>query len=144
MKCLSRSRGLAIEILTRAQEEALQTRPAVGGFPQLAEVLHRAGVTRNVWHLPACQATYQTQHGNVVIPGTPLATGPLEIPRFDEPALIRALRENQAGKTTFPQFLAAAWAAGVVSYEVDFGSRRVTYLGFTGEAYVEKYPAVDL
>jgi uncharacterized protein YbcV (DUF1398 family) len=28
-------------------------RPKVGGFPYLAETLRRAGVTRNLWYLPA-------------------------------------------------------------------------------------------
>jgi uncharacterized protein YbcV (DUF1398 family) len=41
--------------------------------------------------------------------------------------LVRALREDQAGHTTFPQFLEAAWRAGVVRYDVDFEARTVSY-----------------
>lgn len=38
---------------------------AVGGFPYLAEILRlrRAGVTRNVWFLPACESLYLTDAG---------------------------------------------------------------------------------
>jgi hypothetical protein len=43
----------AIENLEAAQRTAMEIRPKVGGFPYLAETLRRAGVTRNVWSLPA-------------------------------------------------------------------------------------------
>jgi uncharacterized protein YbcV (DUF1398 family) len=50
-------------------------RPKVGGFPYLAEALQRAGVTRNIWYLPACQSLYLTKEGAVVTQGTPLVSG---------------------------------------------------------------------
>jgi uncharacterized protein YbcV (DUF1398 family) len=40
-------------------------------------------------------------------------------------ALISALRIDQAGKSTFPEFLAASWHAGIVRYDVDFQMRQV-------------------
>ena len=46
----------AIENLLAAQQLAMATRPKVGGFPYLAEVLHKAGVKHNIWQLPACAA----------------------------------------------------------------------------------------
>jgi uncharacterized protein YbcV (DUF1398 family) len=42
-----------IENLKLAQQQAIKIRPKVGGFPYLAETLRRAGVTRNLWTLPA-------------------------------------------------------------------------------------------
>ena len=65
----------AIENLAAAQKTAMAIRPKVGGFPYLAEVLRRAGVTRNLWFLPACQSLFLTNAGPVVIQGNPLATG---------------------------------------------------------------------
>ena len=62
----------AIENLQAAQQKAMANRPKVGGFPYLAEVLRQAGVTRNIWFLPACQSLYLTQDGPVVTLGTPL------------------------------------------------------------------------
>lgn len=59
-------------------------------------------------------------------------------------ALIRALRTDQAGQSTFPEFLKNSWEAGVVSYDVDFEARKVTYFGAQGESYTEAYPAVEL
>ncbi len=78
----------AIENLQAAQQKAMAIRPKVGGFPYLAEVLRQAGVTRNLWFLPACQSLYLTQDGPVVTLGTPLVTGTADIPPFDRDALI--------------------------------------------------------
>lgn len=134
----------AVEILMDAQKRAIAIRPKVGGFPYLAETLRAAGVKRNIWTLPACQSLYLTQAGPVVTQGTPLLTGSVDVPPFDKEALIKALRTDQAGQSTFPQFLSSSWPAGVVRYEVDFQARTVTYYGCNGEAYIEDYPSVSL
>jgi uncharacterized protein YbcV (DUF1398 family) len=132
----------AIDNLREAMKFAQANRPHVGGFPYLAEVLRKTGVTRNVWSLPSCQSLYLTQEGPVVIQGTPLVNGAVNVPAFDEKALIKALRVDQAGESTFPQFLAATWQAGVVRYDVDLEARTVAYQGCNGEEYIEAYPAV--
>lgn len=134
----------AVQNLQAALGRALAGRPSVGGFPYLAETLNRAGVTRNIWHLPSGQSLYLTQLGPVVQQSEPLLTGMVDVPAFDEVALIRALRTDQAGKSTFPEFLMAAWEAGVVRYEVDFAQRHVVYFGSQGEQYLEEYPAVEI
>ena len=134
----------AIENLITAQKQAMAGRPKVGGFPYLAETLRRAGVTRNFWSLPSGQSLYLTEEGPVAQQGTPLLTGTVEVPSFDEAALITALRTDQAGKSTFPEFLMATWGAGVVSYDVDFAARTCTYYGAMGEKYVEAYPGTDV
>ncbi|HJV90952.1 MAG TPA: DUF1398 family protein [Holophagaceae bacterium] len=133
-----------VDHLRHTLAEALASRPPVGGFPHLAESLRRAGVTLNRWTLPACQSLYVLNQGVVVMQGERLGSELQEVPSFDEAALIRALRRDQAGEGTFPEFLAASWEAGVVTYEVDFDRRVVTYQGARGETYVEAYPAVDL
>lgn len=130
----------AIENLLAAQRRAMAGRPAIGGFPYLAETLRQAGVTANVWHLPSCQSTYVTALGAVVQQLEPLASGAVDVPSFDRDALIAALRADQSGKTTFQEFLSAAWQAGVVRYDVDLTQRCVTYFGSLGEDYLEWYP----
>lgn len=134
----------AIENLHTAQARALAIRPRVGGFPYLAEALRQGGVTRNLWFLPACQSLYLTEDGPVVTVGDPLLTGTADVPPFDRDALIKVLRTDQAGQSTFLEFLEASWRAGVVRYDVDFAARTVAYYGGSGEAYIESYPAVDL
>jgi uncharacterized protein YbcV (DUF1398 family) len=51
---------------------------------------------------------------------------------------------DQAGESTFPEFLNASWRAGVVRYEVDLEGRTVAYQGCNGEEYKEAYPAVTV
>ena len=133
-----------IDNLTEAMKVAEAGRPCVGGFPYLAEVLRRAGVTHNVWSLPSCQSLFLTKQGPVIIQGAPLVEGAVDVPAFDEAALIEALRVDQAGKSTFPEFLNASWRAGVVRYDVDLEARTVAYQGCGGEEYKEDYPAVTV
>lgn len=134
----------AVENLLKAQQYAMSIRPKVGGFPYLAEALRKAGITRNVWNLPSCQSIYVTEHGSVVCQGAPLVNTTIDVPTFDREALIKALRIDQAGQSTFPEFLKASWEAGVVSYVVDFEKRLVMYYGVSGESYSENYPAVEI
>ena len=134
----------AIDILQAAQERAMAGRPKLGGFPYLAEMLRCSGVSRNLWFLPSCQSLYLTKHGPVMTQGTPLVSGTVDVPPFDREALVAALRTDQAGRSTFPEFLAASWRAGVVRYDVDFTARTVAYYGCNGEEYIEAYPSVEV
>lgn len=134
----------AVENLTKALQFAMSIRPKVGGFPYLAETLKRAGITRNIWNLPSCQSIYLTQFGSVVTQSTPLVSNIADIPPFDRDALIKALRTDQAGMSSFPEFLKASWEAGVVSYVVNLEKRVVTYYGALNESYSENYPHIEL
>ncbi|MGD0361822.1 MAG: DUF1398 family protein [Bryobacteraceae bacterium] len=134
----------ATDNLTAALQRGTAGRPKAGGFPYLAETLRRAGVTRNLWFLPACESLFLTEDGPVAIQGEPLVSGTVDVPRFDREALIAALRTDQSGNSTFPEFLAASWRAGVVRYDVDFTARTVAYYGCNGEEYIETYPAVEV
>jgi uncharacterized protein YbcV (DUF1398 family) len=122
----------------------MSIRPKVGGFPVLAEALRQAGVKVNRWTLPACQSVFLMNDGIVVQQGTPLVTGTHDVPSFNREALIAAIRADQEGRSSFPEFLDASWKAGVVGYDADFSNRRVTYYGAAGESYTEEYPAVEL
>jgi len=134
----------AVENLSKAQQYAMSIRPKVGGFPYLAEALRKAGIMKNIWNLPSCQSIYFTEYGSVANQGTPLINTAVDVPMFDREALIKALRIDQAGQSTFPEFLKASWEAGVVSYVVDFEKRMVNYYGVLGESYSENYPAVEI
>ena len=101
-------------------------------------------MTRNLWYLPAGQSLYLTEDGPVVSLGTPLCSGTVDVPAFNQAALVAALRTDQAGKSTFPEFLAASWQAGVVRYDVDLVARKVAYYGCNGKEYIESYPAVEV
>ncbi|MGK2849052.1 MAG: DUF1398 domain-containing protein [Minisyncoccota bacterium] len=133
-----------IEKLQNAQKKAMENRPKVGGFPYLAETLRQVGVKRNTWTLPVCQSVYFLEEGAVIQLGNPVAEGVAIAPAFDEEALIVAIRTDQAGESTFPEFLRSAWNAGVLWYDVDFEKRTVIYGGVQGEIYTESYPEVTV
>lgn len=133
------------EKLQKAMEYAIENCPKVGGFPFLAECLRKAGVRHNIWSLPAVQSIYMMRDGDCVVnQGIPLINGMAEVPPFDQDALIIAIRTDQEGKSTFPEFLNAAWKAGAWGYDVDFDKRTVTYMGARGELYTESYPAIEI
>lgn len=133
-----------VDKLVKAQGYAMSVMPKKGGFPVLAEVLRKAGVVANIWYLPSAQAVYLMQEGNVVEQGTPIITGIHEIPKFDSKALVTAIREDQQGKSTFAEFLQVIWQAGVISYKVDFLTRKVLYYGAKNEVYSEEYALVKI
>lgn len=133
-----------IEKLQTAQHYAMANRPKIGGFPYLAECLRKAGVQGNSWELPSCQSIYVMDDGIIVSQGTPLITGMAEVPVFNKEALITALKTDQSGESTFPEFLNATWKAGVIKYHVNFSKRFVIYYGANNESYEESYPAVEV
>lgn len=132
------------ERIVEAQARAMRIRPRVGGFPHLAEVLRQAGVERIHCNVPAMTTVYVTADGEVIQQGTPQLSGTAPIAPFDEGALVTALRTDQAGESTYPEFMAATWRAGVVTYEIDLAGRTCTYRSAAGAQYVEQYPAVEL
>ena len=140
----TRQMSKAVDSLQDAQERAMAGRLKAGGFPYLAETLRRAGATRNLWFLPACQSLYLIKAGPVAAQGTPLVSATVDVPPFNRDALIAALRTDQAGKSSFQEFLAASWRTGVVRYDVDFAAHEVTYYGCNGEEHIEDCPAADV
>ncbi len=133
-----------VDKLTEAQQYAVSIRPQAGGFLVLAEVLRQAGFLSNRWVLPSCQSIYLTKDGAVVQQAVPIIEGTHKIPKFDREALITAIRSDQEGHCTFPAFLSASWKAGVIEYEVDLISRKITYYGINGVSYIEEYQAVEI
>lgn len=96
-----------------------------------------------------CSAFQRNDQSLYAIPGR-LQRGRLqgvsksEVPPFDRTALVAALRAGQAGQTSFREFAAAAWPAGVLRYLVDLDNRTCTYFGLQDQTYVEHYAAVEV
>ncbi|MER5779577.1 DUF1398 family protein [Streptomyces sp. NPDC002039] len=136
--------GSALTHLQAALEHAAAIRPRVGGFPYLAETLRRAGVSRCRMAVPSNAMLYLTDVGPVAVQGEPLITGMVDVAPFDREALLAALRRDQAGESTFPEFVQGCWNAGVIWYDVDLHARTCAYHGADGDRYVESYPAVEI
>ncbi|MFT4063987.1 hypothetical protein [Paraburkholderia sp.] len=54
------------------------------------------------------------------------------------------MRADQAGQTTFPEFLLGARIASVLRYDVGLIRRCAGYFGCDGESCVESYPEVTV
>lgn len=132
------------ERIQNAYKWAIDNKPKVGGFPYLAEALRQAGVTRYVYTLPSGQCIFYAQDGRIATQSDVVASGMLDVPVFNKDGFIQVLRRSQNGETTFPEFLKGSWENGIVHYEADLISRKVTYYGVDGESYVENYPAIEI
>lgn len=134
----------AIENLQAAQKRAMAIRPKAGGFPLPGRDATARGSHKKCLVTPGVPEPVPDQRCAGRHTGAPLVSGTTDIPPFNCESLIKALRTDQAGESTFPEFLAASWRAGVIRYDVNFAARTVTYYGCNGEEYTEAYPAVDL
>ncbi|MFF2997514.1 DUF1398 family protein [Streptomyces sp. NPDC057950] len=134
----------ATDRLRAALDRAAAIRPEEGGFPYLAEALRQAGVTHCRMTVPSNTMLYLTDAGAVAVQSEPLVAGMVDVTPFDRPALLAALRADQAGDSTFPEFVQGCWKAGVVRYDVDLDARRCVYYGADGDSYTETYPAVEI
>jgi uncharacterized protein YbcV (DUF1398 family) len=116
-------------IVRAALSHGAAIRPRVGGFPHFAECLLQAGVRHVDVTVPTASTVYVLADTAVLKQGDTLQ------------AVIRA---DQAGETTYAEFVASSWAAGVIAYQVDLDVRTCTYHGAHGEHYVETYDPVDV
>lgn len=132
------------KLLESAIKFALTNRPPTGGFPFLAACLKKVGVTKNIWYLPSAQSTYLISGETLIQQGQPILQGLLPVQKFNQTLLQKAIKTDQKGQSTFPEFLLSAWNAGVIRYEVDFLTHTVTYYGANNEHYSEDYKAVTI
>jgi uncharacterized protein YbcV (DUF1398 family) len=135
-----------ISRVTAARERGARLRPAVGGFPVLAESLRSGGI--DIVHCDVASMTtlYRTRYGAAVDQQPPLVKGIASVADFDRDAVVAAIRRDQRGESTYPEFMADIWRAGVVTYDIDLAARTCTYRGLDTvvDVYVEDYPAVTL
>lgn len=134
----------AIANLQAAQERAAAVRPQVNGFPYVAEVMRQAGVSAYHHSIPSGTTLFVTEAGPVVLQADPVVHGMADVASWDRDAVIAAIRTDQAGNSSYPQFTQSCWEAGVVHYDVDLAGRTCTYSGVAGEQYVESYPHVEV
>src|ERR1700761_515169 len=93
-----------VETVAQAQRRGAAARPRINGFPYYAEALREAGITAVETSVATGGSIYHLPDGAVAQPSDP-AAGPVSpVPEWDEKALIAAIRADQAGQTTFPEF----------------------------------------
>jgi len=113
---------------------------AAKNYPALAAKLLAAGVLSYTVDTSTSLIIYRLNGGLIHLGGH--AGEPLDIaPNFDEALTIKAIRENQQGKTTYPEFMRSIADAGVRFYEASLKTEKpkVTYIGIGG-FYEEDIP----
>jgi uncharacterized protein YbcV (DUF1398 family) len=135
---------IATDRVRDALHHAASIRPPVGGFPYFAEALRVAGLVSIDTALATGSSVYHLSDEAVTDTFAAFGGGLAPVPTWDEAAVIAAIRVDQAGHTTFPEFLAAAWRGGVIHFRVDLIARTCTYYGAAENVYVERYPSVDI
>jgi uncharacterized protein YbcV (DUF1398 family) len=135
-------------IVTDRVREALRqgasVRPAIGGFPYFAQALRAAGLVSIDTDLASGGSVYHSSTEAVCDTFAALGGGLAPVPAWNEVAVIAAIRIDQAGQSAFPEFLAACWDGGVIRFTVNLLERTCTYYGTANNAYVERYPAVEI
>ena len=94
-----------IETIDAAAAHGAAVRPKIAGFPFIAEALRAAGVTKYLFDVPSATVIYVTDDGVVIRPGQLIRTEKTVIPPFDSGKVVAAIRTDQRGESTFPEFV---------------------------------------
>ena len=119
---------------TKASDEGTMT------FPQVVGKLMEAGIESYYADLRRANKIYYAPEGeSYVVDAAHVGVEPAK--EFNAAAVEAAIRQSQARTIDYHAFCEKILAAGCVAYIVSIVGRRAVYLGRTGEAHVEMFPA---
>jgi uncharacterized protein YbcV (DUF1398 family) len=108
-------------------------------FPEVVRTLLEAGVEAYHVDLFRGENRYYLPSGESHVVSNGLAPHSVAT-NFSAPLVESAVRESQAAKITYPQFMEKIAAAGTVYYITYLGGKKVSYFGRNGEAHTEYFP----
>ncbi|UKJ05783.1 DUF1398 family protein [Solitalea lacus] len=121
-------------------DKILEVYQSVKSYPDLVQKLIELGIQSYTVDVATGSILYRLADGENL-----LHVGEVDnrsiFERFSADLTVMAIRDNQQGKTTYPEFMHAIGAAGVRFYEATLTgeNKRVTYIGFGG-FYEESIP----
>lgn len=123
-------------------EKQLQIKQAYNGiksYPELVKNLLSIGVLSYTVDTATGAILYRFFGGEIHL--HPGEAGRTINPKFSNEDTVKAIRKNQQGKSTYPEFMDDIASAGVRFYEatLEGNRKRVTYIG-TGGSYEELIP----
>ena len=109
-------------------------------YPDLVTQLIQLGILSYTVDVATSAILYRIKEGENILHREEHTPRTIE-PWFDEQKTIKAIRDNQQGKSDYPTFMNDIANAGVRFYEATLNGpdKRVTYIG-TGGFYEEKIP----
>jgi len=121
------------------EEQLADVYKTATNYPDLVFKLITIGVQSYTVEVGAGSMLYRFDGGEHVLHGQPVVVRQVA-GQLNEALVIQALKANQQGKTTYPEFLNDIAQAGVLLYEATLtGNLRVTYIG-AGGFYEEVIP----
>jgi uncharacterized protein YbcV (DUF1398 family) len=113
-------------------------------FPEQVKRLSEIGIERYYTDLFRMEKIFYTHNGESYIKRIPIENMPKTADGFNETKVIEVLRLIQKEEINYSAFIRGIVAAGTVSYTVYIDGRQVIYVGRKGEAYIEKFPFVQM
>lgn len=108
-------------------------------FPEIVQRLLAAGIELYYADLLAVNKTYYSKSSAFTL--ACLETAKHEIAdEFLIGEVKDAIKQSQAGKIKYQEFLKKVKAAGVISYMVFLKGRKAIYFGRKGEQHIEEFP----
>lgn len=109
-------------------------------YPELAAKLIESGILSYTVEVAAGLMLYRLADGKTIFHDSDASPKAITA-QFNTEQVIKAIRDNQQGRSTFPEFMEAIAVAGVRFYEATLNGdkRRVTYMG-SGGFYEEEIP----
>lgn len=113
---------------------------AASNYPDLAKRLNQIGVESYTVDTASSIILYRFSSGENILHQGNITSRNID-ENFDEEKAIKAIRNNQQGKTDYPCFMNEIAKAGVRFYEATLNgqNKRVTYIGIGG-FYEEQIP----
>ena len=108
-------------------------------FPEVVRRLHEAGVESYYADLLGSTRTYYAKNTAYTVDclekhGTKAADA------FNAAEVVNAIRQIQAGKILYSEFVEKIMNAGVINYTVYIDGRKVIYFGRRGDFHIEEFP----
>ena len=122
-----------IEECSRLADEGKMT------FPESVARLLKAGFESYYTDLLSLKKIYFSKN-NTYIHDFKLFTKKEVADHFDRTSVIQAIREIQADKIQYQEFLRKIMDAGVIFYIVFMTGKKVIYFGRRGEQHLEEFP----
>lgn len=122
-----------LETCTRASDEATML------FPHIVRQLIDVSVEQYHADLQRAEKTYYLADGQShVVACAPTTTAVAAT--FDAAAVAAAVRDSQAQRIVYQEFISRIAAAGCTSYFVSMAGQRAVYFGRTAEFHTEYFP----
>ncbi|TSD64931.1 DUF1398 domain-containing protein [Inquilinus sp. KBS0705] len=127
----------------KTEEKVQQAYATAKNYPDLAAKLAAVGIESYTVEVSTTAIIYRLSGGETLLHNNSNVAPRMIGLNFNRAQVIQAIRDNQQGKTNFPEFMQGIADAGVRFYEATLigNNKRVNYIGLGG-FYEELIPSL--